>query len=358
MKKLEIVLKNLLLRILLSFNKSNKGAVIPCFNRDSKILCIRLNRIGDALVTTPFLKYISDNLNCRIDILADRKNYFIFESTLNKYNIFIYNKGLTGLYKLITLINRTKYNVIIDLHDDVSTTVSFIIALSKAPFKFALQKENKIIFTHTINRLAPENNHVIYRLFELSKLFSLTPPPNANIDFVIGKESEKYADEFIKKHHLMNKYLLGINISAGSEARFWGGERFNKLVEFFSKYHVSIILLTAPNDIKKAEIISNGKYPVFYSHEFDKFCSIIPKLNFLFTPDTSIVHIASAFKIPLFGIYVKYNTNDIIWYPIASKYEAVITTEPNFKNLDFEALKDKLKIFFENTYNEEKNTLM
>ena len=74
---------------------------------------------------------------------------------------------------------------------------------------------------------------------------------------------------------------------------------------------------------------------------------MISKLNFLFTPDTSTVHLASAFRVPMFGIYVQYNTNDLPWTPYQSKHEIVITREPNFLNLSFEDVIPKLKPFIE-----------
>jgi ADP-heptose:LPS heptosyltransferase len=83
------------------------------------------------------------------------------------------------------------------------------------------------------------------------------------------------------------------------------------------------------------------------SPDFDEFCAAISKLDFLFTPDTSAVHIASAFNIPVFGLYVKYNTNDMIWSPYKSKFECIITTEPNLNTVSFEDTIAKFKPFFE-----------
>lgn len=357
MKKLEIFLKNILLKILLSFNKPGASLPLPEIGPNSRVLFIRLNRIGDALVTTPLLKYISEKCKCKTDILADRKNSFIFNYTSNKHDIILYKKGLREFFKLISQINNNKYDVIVDLHDDISTTVSFILALSKSPYKFGLTKGNEQLYTHTVQRLAPDKYHVVNRILEISKLFNLVPPAETNIDFVLSEEAKNYAKDFISKHNL-KRFKVGINISAGSSARFWGVERFKKITEYFSAFDADILILTAPTDIRAAEIISNEKYPVYFSEKFEKFCALISELDFLFSPDTSIIHIASAFRIPLFGIYVKYNTNDIIWYPVASKYEVAVTEEPNFENLDFNEVRDKLKPFFEYLYYEETNTAL
>jgi ADP-heptose:LPS heptosyltransferase len=77
-------------------------------------------------------------------------------------------------------------------------------------------------------------------------------------------------------------------------------------------------------------------------------------LNVLFTPDTSIVHVASAFEKPVFGLYVKYNTKDIIWAPFKSPFDCVITQEPTLANVSFGSVKQKFIPFFEKFYYEYK----
>ena len=92
MKRIELLIKKLLLNLLLLF-KSGKMKDPSVFNSGSKILFIRLNRIGDALVVTPLLKLIKDNLRCEIHVLADKKNYFVFANNPSIDNIIVFNKG-------------------------------------------------------------------------------------------------------------------------------------------------------------------------------------------------------------------------------------------------------------------------
>ncbi|MDH7605205.1 MAG: glycosyltransferase family 9 protein, partial [Melioribacter sp.] len=139
-----------------------------------------------------------------------------------------------------------------------------------------------------------------------------------------------------------------INISAGSEARFWGIENYKGLIKEIKRYpNTKIIILCSPQDIHKAEEISENLIPVFYDKSFEKFSAMISKLNLLITPDTSIVHIASAFNVPVFGLYVKYNTNDMIWNPYNTEFECIITEQPTLKNVKLEDTINKLKPFLE-----------
>jgi ADP-heptose:LPS heptosyltransferase len=336
-----------------------KSSSLPVFTNESKILFIRLNRIGDALVTTPLLKNIKAKLGCKIYVLASKNNYFIFENSLLTDEIIIYRKDLVGISKLIKMINKTGFDAIVDLHDDVSSTVSYVMAFSKSKYKFGLEKENDKLFTHKIKKLDPAKHHIIDRVMEFSKLFNVQVDASCvNIVYSYSKEAGEKSKIFLEKHFCNGKFLLGINISAGSEARFWGIENYKKLIYDLSGYKINLLLMCSENDLQKAMEISGTKLPIFYRPIFDEFCSMINHLDLLLTPDTSIVHIASAFEVPVFGLYVKYNTNNRIWSPYKSKFDCVITEEPTLHNITYKEVNQKFIPFFEKLYYEYSNQNM
>jgi ADP-heptose:LPS heptosyltransferase len=359
MKKFEIILKNLFLKILLLFNSA--GRKTPAFSNSkySRILVIRLNRIGDALAITPFIKELKNGTGAEIHVLADRKNSFAFSNNHYINKVIVFEKGLKGFFRTVRLLNNNKYDAVVDLHDDISTTVSFLLALLNVPRKYGLKKGNENLYTNTIDRLEPSTHHVIDRSLELLKLFSIKPGQEGiNVVYAPSTAGIKKAEEFIHHNFKSGKYLFGINISAGSDARFWGVDRFKKLISFLESYDIEIMILSPIRDLHLAEQIAEGR-PVFASPDFDEFCAAISKLDFLFTPDTSAVHIASAFNIPVFGLYVKYNTNDMIWSPYKSKFDCIITTEPNLNTVSFEETIAKFKPFFESVLPyEQRNSIL
>lgn len=359
MKKFEIFLKNLFLKILLLIKSAGYKTPVPESGKYSKILIIRLNRIGDALAVTPFIKELKNGTGADIHVLADRKNNFAFNNNPYVDKIFIFEKGLTGFFKTAGRLNKENYDAVIDMHDDVSTTVSFLLAMLNSPRKYGLKKGNESLYTKTVERLESSAHHVIDRSLELLKLFNVKPDPESiNIVYNPTLRSLKKTDEFLNHNLNPGKYLFGINISAGSDARFWGVDRFKKLISFIEGYDINVLILSPVRDLHLAEQIAEGK-PVFASPDFDEFCAAISKLDFLFTPDTSAVHIASAFNIPVFGLYVKYNTNDMIWSPYKSKFDCIITTEPNLNTVSFEETIDKFKPFFESVLPyEQRNSIL
>ena len=162
MKKIEIFLKNILLRILLVFSGRKNEKNQENQNKFKSTLFIRLNRIGDALVSTPLLHEIKKNVGCRVYLLPDIDELIVF------------NKGIKGISEVLKFIKEHNIDTVVDLHDDVSTTVSFIVALSKAKNKFGLKKDNEIIYTKTVEKPDHTKIHVVDRQknpLKLQKIF-------------------------------------------------------------------------------------------------------------------------------------------------------------------------------------------
>ena len=352
MKKFEIFLKNILLKLLVTFNPVKKNIPLPRFDSNSNLLFIRLNRLGDALVTTPLLHEIKNQLKCKVYVLADRKNHFIFKNNPSVDEVIIFEKGLGGFKNFNKIINQKSIDAVIDIHDDVSTTVSLLVALARVKYKFALKKSNYTLFTHTIERIDPSSNHIILRLLKLLELFNLKVDTNSvQVRYYPSQEIISKSSVELKKMNPENKFSVGINISAGSKARFWGVDNFKFLLNLLSNYNVNPILFCAQEDLPLARDISNENLIYPFTKGFDIFAAAVLNIDFLFTPDTSIVQIASINKIPLFGIYVKYKTDDMLWTPFNTDFECIVTEEPTLNNVSFDEVKNKLLPFLEKHLN-------
>jgi ADP-heptose:LPS heptosyltransferase len=348
MKKIEIILKNLLLKLLLLLKGKSNGPVKNTFDENSKILFIRLNRIGDALVTTPLLHEIKMSLKCKIYVLADRKNCVAYTNNRDIDELVIFEKGIKGFLNILRFIKDENIDTVVDLHDDVSTTVSFLIALCNAPNKFGLGKKNKNIYTRTVPRPESKIHHVVDRIMEIAKLFNIHPDMSrVKLHYYLDKTSIDNAEKLISCKFNESRFLVGINISAGSQARFWGIDNFKNLLDYLSHYNINILLLSSPRDSEAAAKIAGNNYNYFYSNDFSMFAAVISKLDLLFTPDTAVIHLASAYSIPTFGIFVKYNTEDVIWSPFNTKFDCIVTTNNSLNGITVDQVTAGLKPFLE-----------
>ncbi len=348
-KKIEYSIRKFLLRVLSWLSRKTKSSSDKIkINSDTKCLIIRINRIGDALVTTPFIHLLKQKTCCNISVLADRKNYFAFNNNPDIDEIMIYDKGLKGFFQTLKVINSRNFDIVIDAHDDVSTTVSFLISAIRCNYKLGLEKSNKSIFTHTTPRPDANKYHVTERICSLLKILEINySKEEIKIIYNPTESSINKIKESFENIFHRNKFLLGINISAGSDARFWGTENFRLLINKLSEYDINIILICHQKDFDKAKKIIDEKFIFNPTNDFDLFAAVIQNLNMLFTPDTSAVFLADAKGITVFELFVKYQMDEIIWHPINSEFDCVITEEPTLHNIEFEQVWKKFLPFFE-----------
>ncbi len=355
MKKVEIFFKNLFLQwILLTGRKKKAGGLIHLKPGD-KIACIRLNRIGDALVVTPLLHLLKQRTGCSITVIADRHNHFVFRNNPDIDEIVIFEKGSNGTRSLIRNLNRGNFKAFIDLHDDVSVTVSYIVSKLKINRITGLEKGNRPLFTNTVPRLDSTKRHVIERTLKLAEMFAdrdgnviIPTEGDGVIRYQPTTENIETVGRYFESKFPEKKFVVGINISAGSMARYWGTKNFRDLVELLKKRGLEYLLLCSTRDINLALEIDPYSERTYYTPDFGEFAAMVGKVDLLFSPDTATVHLASLHGVPVFGLYVKYDTEDIIWYPYNSRYEVVVTKEPTLRDVRFSKVIEKFEPFLKN----------
>ncbi|MBK7867027.1 MAG: hypothetical protein IPJ75_08590 [Ignavibacteriales bacterium] len=224
-----------------------------------------------------------------------------------------------------------------------------------------IKRGNFQLFTHLVDKLDPRKFHVIERCLKLIELVVgdqkmegiLTTP---EIRYFPSKEDIENVNRYFAGKFSDSGFIVGINISAGSMARYWGTENFRKLVVYLKEKKIEYLLLCSTRDIKLSLEIDPYSERTYYTPGFGEFCAMVGKINLLFSPDTATVHLASIYNIPVFGLYVKYETEDIIWYPYNTRYEAVVTSSPTLKDVKFLQVMEKFDPFLNDELKRHENT--
>lgn len=346
---IKALFKKSLLKLFLFFKSSRNNNNKIDLDKNSKVLIVRLGEIEEALVITPLISVLKEKTNCEITVLVENKNHFVFSNNPNVNHIIGFEENNNELLKTVKQLNEKKYDVLIDSHIDDPTSVSFIMGLTKAKNKISFKKKNEILFTHTVPR--EKNFHIIDEILLLANhfLFSYSKK-NINVEYYPTLQAKQKAINFIIQNKLDNtKALVGINISAGSNDKFWGVERFRDLVKYFEKYDINVIILHSLADKGYADQITRSNSVIFPNESFNGFAAMINGLDFLFTPDSSAVQLAASKQIPIFILYLD-NESAKKWCPYRSPYDCVITEEHSFLRLSYGKTLNSFIPFFENFY--------
>jgi ADP-heptose:LPS heptosyltransferase len=330
LKKIEIKAKKIISKLIYVDRKTYKLSEIRdvfYFDNTPKILLLRHDRIGDVIVSTSFIRILRNKYpNAVIDILLSYKNISAKKS-IEKYinNIWILEKAIPKYFSLLRKLNRNKYDLIIDLFDNTSTTSSIIIKYANPTFALGIEKNNAHCYDYTVPMLDKRNSHIIERICNLLIAFGINP---------ITKNLElEYPTDAPPK---LDKIRIGINIAGGAKERFWGLVNNDKLINYlYSRFPNCEIRIFYTSLYTYVVDELRNKYPTITTgilKTFDDFANEVAKCKLIITPDTSIVHLASAIKIPIVVLYL-FGINYISWYPYHTKYRAIETRSDNLTNI-------------------------
>jgi len=340
LKSIEIGFRRLLLRALRLFIK--RGRPLPSgfdFNA-SKILFVRQDRIGDVLVSTPLFYALKRHYpDAIVDFLLSSNNHAVLTHEPFVRKRWVYRKSIANAVSLIRSIRREKYDFVIDLMDNPSTTSTVICALAGGRWNVGLSKENEYAYDIAVPLMSRKDTHIVDRLAMLLTVFGIKPEgEKLEIRYVLSKESERFAGRYFEEQGLEGRFVIGLNVSPGSGVRFWSVANFQLLIARLLEELPSlpILILYHPADRIQAEEIAKPFDGVLLSpatHSFDEFAAVVKLLGMLVTPDTSAVHLAAAFHIPAVVLYVQSNKELRIWEPYGSVCETLVTDVDDLRTI-------------------------
>ncbi|MBI5471748.1 MAG: glycosyltransferase family 9 protein [Ignavibacteriae bacterium] len=322
-----------------------------------KFLFVRNDRIGDVLVSSPIIYHLKNKYpNATLDFFLSEKNHFVLENEPLVRRRWLYNKRLIDTIKLLSAIRREHYDFVVDLWDAVSSTSTVICLLSGAKWSVGLEKENAFVYDIRVPLFSRSDTHIVDRLAMLLTPFGID---GANVPLIlrytVSDESRRFAKAFVSEHRLDSYFRVGININAGTEVRFWGVENFQELIRRLSAEHpeMRFIIMHKLGERERAHAIAAPFPTAIVGPEtpvFDQFAALIEKMNFLITPDTSAVHLAAAFQVPIVALYVQSAAEFAIWSPYGVEHESLVTPVSDLKTIACSDVHDAVNRLYERVF--------
>lgn len=310
------------------------------FSSLGKILIIRLGKIGDIVTTSFVFEIFKDNIpKSEIYLLTYKinKDVLAFNPRLKK--VFYSKSNVTLIWNLLKL-RFLKFDLLIDFNDNQSTTSSLIFRFLKANYKAAYDfKKYENIINIKISPLKKNESHIIERMRNFLIQIGISPEEK-NVKAFFYLDPSIYSK--IKKEMRGNAKLVTINLSAGAKIRYWEKEKWIELVKLiWAEYPTFRLLLlsTAEDELLRQEIHSSlaGSYcPASKILTIQHFAAYIKLSDVLITPDTSAVHIASAFGIPTIAFYPNYDWNFVSWQPYKIPHRSIKSNGESIKQIPVE----------------------
>jgi ADP-heptose:LPS heptosyltransferase len=308
------------------------------------ILILRYDRIGDMIVTTPIFKGLKEaHPHLRIGVFASKVNVEIIQNNNNVDTLYILSSSWWKMWKEIRRARKERYDVVLNLVFN-RTTSGGVLANLVAPNGIKVgQGDTKYRFYfNVLLKLTRQSDHMVETLSSIIKmLFNIHLNPDQLIyDIVVDSKTKETLQAYWSRHNLQPRTLSGkkeipylvFNLSANDLVRRISAEQALRIGEYLSsKKSYQTLLLHAPKDsimlktkqrlIEKTRCLS---FPEQGTASLLEIAAIIKGAVAVITPDTSIVHFASAAQTPIIGFYT--SIQDVHeWLPFHVKHKIVLS---------------------------------
>lgn len=306
-------------------------SVPPNYDTVKRIVLIRIGKIGDLIVSNfAFRKIRSSFPNAKIMLVTLPRNRELLRYNRAMDRVRYFHKGV-DILPLLLQVRAFRPGLCLDFNDNASNTSALLARFCSAPVKagFAFPKNGRYL-THPVECPAKDQTHIMERLRRIPEAIGLTFTADEVVPSMELGDQEA-VDVRWRLASSIDKGLrvVAVNLSAGHPSRYWQTGKWRQLLAEIAAAGppALFVLLTAPGEDHLAAEV-RGSLPTlqFLSPvraDFHHFAAFIAQSKLLISPDTSAIHIACAFRVPVLGLYPAVEWNYRSWQPIGTTSVAV-----------------------------------
>lgn len=280
------------------------------------ICILSLGPIGDAVLTTPLLHALREHFpSATITVVAGPRNREVFDFCPSVDEVLVIRNSTAGISDGIRLIVGRRWDVYIDPKDHASSTSGILAALVRYGTGL-VHPTNLPAFRSTILLPPADGPHFVDSV--LTPLTALDLPLPAKRGPRLTSQARNMA---MRQSPGRRVVRILLNVSAGKRERMWRPVAWQQLLEIFAPTEgFEIAILSVPSDRDLArEIASGTTAAVLDTPRLQDMFDAVAGVDLVVTPDTSVVHVASAFNVPTVALYSSDGRNMLRFAPLAEQ---------------------------------------
>ncbi|QQB72907.1 glycosyltransferase family 9 protein [Fusobacterium canifelinum] len=300
-------------------------------NDIKSILFLRYDgKIGDMVVNSLMFREIKKVYpNIKIGVVARGAAIDIIKDNPNVDKIYEYYKDRKKIKDLALKIKEEKYDLLIDFSEMLRVNQMMLINLCGARFNIGLDRKEWKLFDLSIksDKDFKWTEHITNRYLAYLVKLGLKKE-NIDISYDIYLKDEKKYEVFFNEIKENKKLIL--NPYGASKHKSFSVENLENIINYLKNRDIAIILVYFGDKYKELGFLEKKYKHVYMPQKIESILDtaiLIKKSDYVISPDTSIVHIASALNKKMITVYPpkggKYGVDHLVWAP-KSEYSRVI----------------------------------
>ena len=300
-------------------------------NDIKSILFLRYDgKIGDMVVNSLMFREIKKVYpNIKIGVVARGAAIDIIKDNSNVDKIYEYYKDRKKIKDLALKIKEEKYDLLIDFSEMLRVNQMMLINLCGARINIGLDRKDWKLFDLSIEsgKDFKWTEHITNRYLAYLVKLGLKKE-NIDISYDIYLKDEKKYKAFFNEIKESKKLIL--NPYGASKHKSFSVENLENIINYLKNRDIAIILVYFGDKYKELEFLEKKYKYVYMPQKIESILDtaiLIKESDYVISPDTSIVHIASALNKKMITVYPpkggKYGVDHLVWAP-KSEYSRVI----------------------------------
>ncbi|MDO8535489.1 MAG: lipopolysaccharide heptosyltransferase II [Candidatus Omnitrophota bacterium] len=281
---------------------------------NKRIIIVRMDRIGDVVLSTPALKAVRDAYpDGHIAVLVRPYARDVVDGNPNIDEVITYDKlgkekSVIGKIRFICSLKNKKFDIAIIFHPKNSSHI--LTFLAGIPERLGYGKKSRIFLTKKIPHTKQYGlRHEIDYVLELLRYVGIEAS-SKDLCMPVNSASDGKIEKLFKENGIsQSDIVITIHPAASCRSRRWALERFAKAADTIAeKYGARIVIISGPGDDKLmgdkvATMIKSKALNLAGKTSVSDIASILRRSRLLISNDSGPVHISCAVGTPVISIF-------------------------------------------------------
>lgn len=274
----------------------------------NKILFIRIDRIGDLVLSTPALRALKHAIpTSDLTVLASLSNQPILINNPYVDRVIVYNQrqGLKNKIRIMKRLRKYKFDLAIDPYPDYELRTALIALLSGAKRRIGYALYGREAFFNLNGPTLVKDKHLVDLTLDIVEALGVTAKDKTP-EIFLSDDEKKWARNWLKEKGVWGKPIVGIHPGGYYESQRWLPERFAELVNQLQKdKELYLIIFCGPGEevlAKKISSMVNQEVLTHVEDDIRRFAVLLSYCSVFICNNSGPLHIAVALRIPTISI--------------------------------------------------------